>query len=357
MSFPRSCTFCLLLVLSIFSVVARQQTLAQEGTPAATNAPSAENSKPQVSPEAQVAARRGIEYLEKKEYKKAIEIFKLAARMQPQEAQLRHLLAVAYMQDKQLGPAWLQIRQAVRLAPNYAAAVRTFESMWQAFASRGIFGCGRSSEEVLKLIGKPDKMIPGANAETEFWVYGLKQVHFTNGRLSAIVDPRGLDKALADTKFKLEHEFDDQTRWRLAFRSVNQIQSLTEYVPAGESPLDWSEMYMIQRLHHFAKKQTPSTMMKNLEQNLKKSNPDVEFVVLAEREAEVMFHWRDAGSKLKKRKPQHEIVRLMTDGRDIHRLAYAQHVAQIPAEMATNWAAILQKAKLVPIQPSTEPSE
>ena len=353
MTFFRLQALCAVLVFGPLCPFACTCALAQPTATSLTKS-SSEIPKPQLTPEAQVATRRGVEYLKTKEYKKAIEIFKLAARMHPRQSALRHMLGFAYAQDKQLGQAWLQFRQAVRLDPSYAAGVRDFLSLWQAFENRGVFNCGRTSEEITKLLGKPDKVVP--NGANEVWEYGFKQIHFTNGRLAAVIDPRGLSHTIANANNKLEIEFDDQSRWRLGYRSVDRIQSLTEYIPAGQAVGTWNELYTIQRIHNLAKTQTPSEMMKNIETNLKQANPDVEFVVLSERDGDVLFHWRDVGSKLKKRKPQHEIVRLLAGDRDIHRLAYAQRVAQIPPETAKNWATILSQANLVATPTPTVPS-
>ena len=333
--------------ISLFGIVLwlpQGEVVGQAPTPAANAGDAQAADTPKLSPQAQVAARRGIEFLESKEYKKSIEMFKVAVRMHPQQAELQHFLGVAYAQDKQLGPAWLHFRQAVRLNPRHANAVRDFSSLWQAFEARGIFHCGRTREQLTQFVGKPDKV--SRNGATEVWEYGFKQLHLNNGRLAAVVDPRGLSAAIANGTHRLEIKFDEQPRWRLGYRTVSRIHALSEYIPAGQSIGQWNELYTVQRIHGLAKKQTPGEMMKQMEENLKKQNPNVEFAVLAEGEGDVMFQWRDVGDK--DRKPQHEIVRLLTGTRDIHRLAYAQRVPLIPTETAKTWVDVLQRARLVP---------
>jgi len=315
------------------------------GPIAAGTSADSEIPKPKLTPEAQVAATRGIEMLQAKEYKKAIELLLVAARLHPREGELRHLLGFAYAQDKNLGQAWLQFRQAVRLKPQNTRGIRDFLKLWQIFEKQGVFNAGRSSQEILKLLGKPDFKQPQEGGEV--WEYGFKRLHFRDGKLAALIDPRGLDASITQTVDKIEIEFDDQTRWRLGYRSLDMVQSLTEYIPQGQGMQKWDELYTVQRIHKLRAKKSPSELMREIETNLKKANPAVEFRVLEERDGDVLFHWRDVGDNKPKRLPQHEIVRLIAGQRDIHRLAYTRRVAQIPAEDAKNWVSILGQAKLV----------
>ncbi len=332
-------------LICIDSVVGQEESLAPVvDAPDTTESLSLEIPKPKLSPEGQVATKRGIEMLQAKEYKKAINLLLAAARLHPKEGELRHLLGYAYAQDKQLGQAWLQFRQAVRLTPQNVAGIRDFIKLWQVFENQGVFNWGRSSAELVKLIGKPDAKSEKSGGEV--WEYGFKQIHFLDGKLELLVDPRGL-ATLQQPVDKIDYDFDDQNRWRPGYRSLNLVQSLTEFIPTGQSMQKWSELYTIQRIHRLRAKKSPSELMREIEANLKKANPAVEFRVLEERDGDVLFHWRDVGDEKKKRLPQHEIVRLVAGQRDIYRLAYTRRVAQIAAEDAKNWVSILGQAKLV----------
>lgn len=338
----------LLLVASpmLSGFVVGQETASPSAAEASANTSSGTAiPKPRLTPEAQVAVTRGVEMLKAKEYKKAIGLLLVAAKLHPREGELRHLLGFAYAQDKQLGQAWLQFRQAVRLKPQNAAGIRDFIKLWQIFEKQGVFNAGRSSQEITKLLGKPDTKQPKTGGEV--WEYGFKQLHFQGDKLAATIDPRGLDASITQTVDKIEIEFDDQNRWRLGYRSLDLVQSLTEYIPQGQAMQKWDELYTVQRIHKLRAKKSPAELMKDIEVNLKKANPDVEFRVLEEREDDVLFHWRDVGDQKKNRLPQHEIVRLIAGQRDIHRLAYTRRVAQIPAEDAKNWVSILGQAQLV----------
>ena len=338
-------TLRLFVFLSV-GLVAQSVVGQEAASPAAADtSASAEIPKPKLTPEAQIAAKRGIEMLQAKEYKKAVELLLVAAKLHPREGEIRHLLGYAYAQNKQLGPAWLQFRQAVRLKPKYVAGIRDFMKLWKAFETQGVFNAGRSSDEIAKLLGKPDSKQSKNGGEV--WEYGFKQLHFLQGKLAALIDPRGLDASITQTVDKIEIEFDDQSRWRLGYRSLDLVQSLTEYIPQGQGMQKWNELYTIQRIHKLREKKSPSDLMKDIETNLKKANPAVEFRVLEERDGDVLFHWRDVGDEKQNRLPQHEIVRLIAGQRDIHRLAYTRRVGQIPAEDAKNWVSILGQAQLV----------
>lgn len=299
--------------------------------------------KVEMSPEVRAAVESGISDLKAKKYKDAVLALTAASRQYPTSGQLRHLLGFALAQDKQLGPAWLQLRQAVKYAPTYEPAVRDFLSMWGVFDRQGVFNAGRPSDQIAKLLGEPDGKV-GESQDREVWQYGFMRVHFLKGHIFAIIDPRGLNPQTAKAKDVMKIEFDDKTRWRLGYRSINHLQSVTEYVPKSETVQAWSEMYTVQRLYDLKKKSTPSQMMSSIEETLKKTDPEIEFAALLESKSDVLFHWHNKGSK--EHPAQHEIVRLVAGEQDIHRIAYARKGSQIPNDEAQVWIDVLRKAQL-----------
>lgn len=289
---------------------------------------------------------KGISLVNAKQFKEAVDELTAAARKYPQDGMLRHLLGFAMFQNKQAGPAWLQFRAAVRLALSHEPAVRDFLSMWSVFDQQGILNSGRSMEYITKALGNPDRKI-GADSK-QVWEYGFMRLQFNNGQLFAVVDPRGLDPSDARPIDALRVEFDEKDRWRLGYRIINRLQSLAEYVPRDESVQKWNELLSVQRL--YPKQQaTPEQMMKEIKQNLQKANPNVDFKALLVEEGDVLFHWRDKGDKSQNRPPQHEIVRLVAGEKDVHRLAYARRVAQIPTNDARAWIEHLRGAQLIKV--------
>lgn len=338
------------LVASIATHVIAQQPNAAGGAPPATTAqPGADATQatpPATDPVIQAIVKKGIEHIKAKEFPQAVNAFNTAAKRYPKDAQIRHLYGFALFQNKQLGPAWLQFRIAVRLNMAYQPAVRDFLLMWKVFDQQGVMNIGRSSEELAKYLGEPDRKF--AQDPTEVWEYGFMRLQFNQGRLYAIVDPRGLDVNNSRPADAMQIDFDDKTRWRLGYRAINRLQSVTEYVPQGEAVQKWNEMYTVQRLYQMRGKKTPQQMMAEIETNLKKAIPTVEFKPLVSEEGNVVFHWRDKGDTSTKppRPPQHEIVRLIAGEKDIHRLAYARRVAQIPTAEAQSWITLLRQAQL-----------
>ena len=315
-----------------------QENTQQTGAGAKKPAASVE-----ISPEARAAVQQGVEHLKAKQYKDAIMAFTAAARQHPTNGQMRHLLGFAYAQDKQLGPAWLQLRQAVKYNPTHEPAVRDFLSMWSIFDQKGVFNVGRSKDQLVKVMGEPDGKLAN-DKNREVWVYGFMQLHFMQGRLFAIIDPRGIDPATATPIDVMKFDLDDKTRWRPGYSSVNRLESITEYIPKTENVQKWTEMYSVQRFYQMKGKLTPKQMMHNILDRLKDNIPGVSFVTLVDTENDVLFHWRDKGGK--DRPAQHEIVRLIAGEQDIHRLAYVRKVAQIPAVEAQAWIDLIRQALL-----------
>lgn len=344
-----------LLILVTFPLMAWCQETDETtvATPTSKTAEAADEDVRQgISPEARAAVQKGTEQLQSKQFKAAVQTFLAAARRHPNSGQLRYLLGFAYAQDQQFGPAWLQLRKAVRLQPGFEPSVRDFLKLWTDFDSKGVLSIGVSKSQIVRYLGEPDNQSGDANRSVV--EYGFMQLHFVSDRLFAIVDPRGLDPEVSRPQNVLQIEFDDKSRWRLGYRAINRLQSLTEYVPREESVQDWKEMYTVQRLYNLASKTTTEGMAIKVQENLRKRNPDIDFQVLAKSDSEILFHWREQATK---EKPgQHEIVRLVADSKDIHRLAYSRRVAQIPNEEAQAWFGLLREAKLVAPQPSTTAS-
>lgn len=339
-----------LLVLLATTAIAQQPPAPGGATGAVSDIPEAP--KRVADPQVEAIVKKGLEHIKANQFQEAANAFATAAKRYPKDAPLRHLLGFALFQNKQAGPAWLQFRSAVRLNYTYEPAVRDFLLMWKVFDQKGVMNIGRSAEEIEKYLGKPDRKL-GDEAK-QVWEYGFMRLHFQQGRLFAIIDPRGLDPETSRPVDAMQVDFDDKERWRLGYRAINRLQSVTEYVPKNEAVQQWTEMYTVQRLYSQVGKKTPKQMMVEIEANLKKAIPTVEFKALLNQEGDVVFHWRDRGDATSKpaRPPQHEIVRLVAGEKDIHRLAYARRVPQIPVADAQAWIELLRQAKLVKTTPT-----
>ncbi len=338
--------FC---VLAIFAVALTQLASAQPSTSTPTRAPNAVGNVPgnngwAQDEEVRQIVERGVKYISAKQFKNAIQEFTAAAKRYPQDGRLRHLLGFSLFQDEQLGPAWLQFRAAVRLAVNHKPAVRDFLAMWGVFDQQGFLNAGRSTEYITKALGNPDRKL--GNESKQVWEYGFMRLQFHDGQLFAVIDPRGLDPESSRPLDALQIQFDNKDRWRLGYRTINRLQSLTEYVPQKESVQKWTELLSVQRLYPSQQK-SPERMMQDIKKNLQTANPDIDFKALLVAEGDVLFHWRDKGDAAKKRPPQHEIVRLVAGEKDVHRLAYSRRVAQIPTSDARSWIDLLRSAELV----------
>ena len=297
----------------------------------------------QVTPEAKAAVEHGAKMLQAERYKDAIDAFTAAVRIHPQVAQFRHLLGVAYFKNKQLGPAWIQFRQAVLRNPADANAVRDFTHLWNVVNQQGAATLGLTPEQVEKNLGAPDGKREQENRLT--WQYGFMQINFVDGRLFSTVDPRGLItetlRPVDAVRFKL-----DGDRWRLAYRTINRAQILTEYLRPGQSLRNWEEMFNVQRLIGLsAQHVTPAQLMDTIKQKLSEGYPDFHFQVLMNDDESAMFEWRIPAKD--QRQAQHEIVRLFAGRNDIHRIAYVRHIPELSPEDRSQWVDILKAAQLV----------
>ena len=301
-----------------------------------------------ISAEARAAVEKGVKLFEQEQYKQAVNTFLSAVRLHPTNGQFHYLLGAAYLKDQQAGRAWLHFRRAVRLRPPYQPAAQGFLALWATFDRRGVLNVGRAPDQIQRLLGKPDAQKEAENRL--LWEYGFMRIHFVNGRLSSIIDPRGLDPVATKQVDTIKVQLDPQA-WRLGYRSVNRLQTLSEYVPIDQSVQEWKELFTLQRLYGMTTRSvSPKQMMEQIEQNLKQMSAALIFEVVADNEGDVMFQWRDAGSK--DRQPQHEIVRLVAGEKDIHRIAYSRRVSQLAEQDAQRWIGLLRRAQLAPISSS-----
>ena len=297
-----------------------------------------------ISAEARAAVEKGVEHLEAKQFKEAINAFLAAARRHPNNGQFRHLLGFAYAQNKQLPQAWLQFRKAVRFNPQYPDANRDFLTLWNSFDRSGVLNVGTTPEQVQKVLGKADGEFE--NEQRSVLEYGYMRLNFLNGRLFSIVDPRGLDPQDNKPVDSLRARLDDKARWRLGYRAVNRLQTVTEYVPEGQQVQKWKELFTVQRLHRLVEqKTTPEQLMGRIQDQLKQIDPKMTFQVVSKTGGSVLFQWQDPGAK--GRPAQHEIVRLVAGKKDIHRLAYSKRVKSLSDEDTKKWIGLLQQAELL----------
>lgn len=283
--------------------------------------------------ESMIVFSMGLTELKAGRTEEAIEQLKEAIRYRPDKALYRYVLADAYKRAEMWPNRWFQLRQAVLLKPDFPEAIRELLEMWQVALNKGALDIGNSTKQVEEALGKPDQV--QTEGEVTSWQYAFMDVRFKADRLSSVLDLRAMVNLEAPLEV-LEFGFDDRP-WQLNQQRIEVGRSVLEYQP--EEVAKSEESYTIERLFDLKKDMTANELMNNMHDNLLKQYPDVNWTVLKEEDGDVLFEWsRSVDGK----SAQHELTRLISGEKDIHRLAYTAH--EINERDA--WLKILSQAKL-----------
>lgn len=324
---------CLIVALS-------HHTFAQENTEKSTTF-----SEQQKKEKALEFAKRGQEFLKKKQWKEAIAEFEQAVKLQPQSSVLFNLLGVSYLENSQAGIGWLAIRRAVMLDVTNKRAASDFMKIWTFFDRKGLLNVGTPEAEFLRAAGKPDRK-RDQNGESQLG-YGFMWVNFREGKLFALVDTRGLTADLIQAVNIMEFQLPPD--WREGYRFKSASSVLTEYVTGTETVQNYQRLFSTQRLLKRGEQISVKEMLARTKALLEKAHQIEQWNVIEEDENDVLYEWRVA--KNETTPAQHEITRLIKGKRDIHRLAYISKKVPLSEETRTRWINLIQSAKLVVAHP------
>lgn len=284
------------------------------------------------------------------DFTKAVAELEQAVKLVPSDAQYRLKLSNAYVALRQYQPAWLSLRKAATLAPGDEQISNLFSRFWNMFDQKGVFNVGQSVEDVVALLGKPDRQVK--IGERDRLVYGFYSVDAKQGKVHELLDLRGLKtRHLVPTEI-VRVDLDGRG-WHVGYRVTNQLVATAEHVLPKEKIQNWSELVNIQRLHGQATTGLSlGEVVEGMMTTLKKSNPDRQFRILERDDSSIVYEWKTSGSK--NSVAQHEIVKLFYGPRDMHRLAYVKKCDGLPEAERTKWLGIINSAKLKTVQPATQ---
>ena len=329
--------FAAVSLLCIASSVAAQPRNEQGG-------PVAEATANGVPSAGAAAFEKGVSALAEKNFQEATASLRDATRLEPDNGRYRHALAIALLNSNQGAEGWMQLRTAVRLEPRNEPAARDFIKVWTRLDGQGIFNVGAKADSVTQLLGKPDA-VQGSQDRPQ-WIYGFMSVNFAGDQVYSVLDMRNLPAFGAHALTQLRVSLDNEP-WRPGHRLVTGSQVNVEYVLGEETVQNWHTLFSSQRLIGTATRMTARQTMEKIRQSLEKISPQLEFRVLADADKDVLYEWKIPATG--KKSAQHELVRLVQDERDIHRIAYVAKTETIPAEKREIWLSRLRNAKLVPL--------
>ena len=339
---------CLISILGNHSLAQEKKeqtpTLPKQNKPE-QNKPEQNKTEQQNKGKALEHAKKGQDFLKQKYWKDAASEFEKAVALQPESSVLHYLLGVSYLENSQASKGWVEFRKAVLLDPTNKRAANDFMKIWNFFDRKGLLNVGTPEVEVLKMLGKPDRE-QNRNSESQL-SYGFMWINFRQGRLFALVDPRGLKaeftRALSTMEFQLP------PHWREGYRNMNAYSALTEYVTEEDTVQNFQQLFTTQRLMKRGEKGSAKAMMDHMKSLMEKSRQIELWNVIQEGDNDILFEWRVA--KNKQKPAQYEIARLIKGKRDMHRLAYTNRKLPLSDETRAEWIKVIQSAKLIVAHP------
>ena len=136
----------------------------------------------------------------------------------------------------------------------------------------------------------------------------------------------------------------DTTGWKVAHaQDVRGAGNIVERIPVNETLQNWTKMVTVQFFEN--ERQTPQTMMDRLRARMLQRCPGAIWNQLESDRTSVLYEWRIASCPGEQ--DQHELSRLLQGNDGLHRIAYTEKVANLPANVRARWIDTLKGAYVV----------
>ncbi len=322
----------IVFVIAIFTVMSNSRDLfAQEGSQTMDAA-------------ARKAFDQGEIELNKGNPAGAITLLKTAVRIKPANGLYHHRLGKAFLAAEKQGEMWIHLRKAANLEHGNDEFAGDFMRMWQYFDQKGAFNCGKPAEVVLKALGEPDVRVE--NDQMKRWVYGFNAVDFAQNQVFRIVDLRGFTSEAA-LEIENVHVKTDPKQWQVAHHTLSRRHDNLELTRNGEPIQQWKELFSKQRFPMMSSTDaTVKGMADSMHESLKRTYPNIHFVILSETPTSIVYHWRTTPTK--SRPAEHEVAKIIKGKKDFYRVAYVKKTEKLADAEFKKWSKVIGDAKLTP---------
>ena len=279
---------------------------------------------------------RGTRMMQQGRRAEAVELFQKAVARKPQSVEAHRALAHAYAETGRPGEAWMHSRKAMDLDPKDEAAAQTFNFCWQVLDQQGWINVGRSFDQVRERLGEPDADIDLGDGRRR-WVYRWMGLDFVENKLFEWVGGQALGYGNQSFWPNISAVTIGGQRFVARHRARALDHGVVEYLPEGQTPQNHKKMIVLQRFVNGAETSVESRMRSNLS-NVRRVDPDLQHRVIKSGRTDVTYEWWIDGEPATM--AQHEITRLLTDGKDVLRFAYLHKVRHMPEKEQTFWVKV-----------------
>jgi hypothetical protein len=140
----------------------------------------------------------------------------------------------------------------------------------------------------------------------------------------------------------------DDTRWQRGVGAGNSEYFITEAVPKGQTVDDWEEMITLQFYSKHSHSDSIEKHLRRKEGLLVDACPDVEFVVLYQRDEETAYQW--SVDACEGQEDQCEWARFIKTDRGVHRIAYTHKAPPHDRSECVKWLRVVEEAHVVEVR-------
>jgi len=137
-------------------------------------------------------------------------------------------------------------------------------------------------------------------------------------------------------------EFDERL-WALGYSQAAGDRAIREYVLAGESVENWTEL--VTTLYAGVSVE-PHALYEHFRNDIARDCASLEISVVEETATSVLFEWRHQGCQ--GIAAQHELHRVVNTGTSTYSLAFVEKTQKLTAEKRGTWLSILRAASIRP---------
>lgn len=127
--------------------------------------------------------------------------------------------------------------------------------------------------------------------------------------------------------------------------------TIEEYMPFGQTVLDWTEMFTWQYFPEWPGQPTPRAIMDDLKRIRMAQNPKTEWKIITQTKDAIIYEWKFRESQHNKYKTgigdHYEIARIVAGAGGIYIFHYATKNADISLHDRRNWARALRKIDII----------
>lgn len=246
-------------------------------------------------------------------------------------------------------PEWAALCKQTAESVEDKRVVARFEELFSKFLDSGKLDVGQSVEQVVSALGDSftdsiDKTNKRQAPSQQRLVYGFMFIDFVDGKLSRVIDPRGLTEELLSGIESVAYDKDGGS-WKARLHRVDSRSDFSDFYPSKQDRSDPIERRIVENYLDFTLQgKTVEDVLEAVKEEHARLGLSTNWKVPVEPKPARLFYV--ARSVAKDGSKRVEFGQILRGYKDIHRLAYISKLKQGNKERQAQWRKIVAEAKL-----------